>query len=673
MMILSINTVFQLGKLANMVLRNSIFIVSAILFLIQPAFSQENQLIYVKTIPGTSFRLEANANASGYILTHSWSGTGPLIRDIGVWNEFLINRQIEGINYVGSKLLYSASFEPEGELFYSTSQSNYSGRSTAGRILINFNSFPNVNTNEADFPTYPTLGSYPSSTYGQNIVLAYDVGSETLNGILNVSAPVLEATNDLPEPFSGYSEAVNYSSVAQESSQNTAMINDSMMVTYALLYDDEQTVNSTGVFSNYGDQINLLRIQANLNTNETSVEQIGSSSGSQHLLHVSASPTTPAAYRVGIVRGVNTPVSVSGAEVEMSPGDSLYHVYMTKESITGQTEWLTELYAYNNVYPDTTPPSEWINKLAVLNQLTSVVEKNDFLFVSSAFTSEAHLNDSLFYRDFMGQDHLFANYSPWFEPMPDEHQNAFSEARIHKLDMNGNVLGKLSVKYMKGQYYHATYAQEPKLFEVGDRMAWLQAYQALNDTTITYTYRSQGGSEQNTTIDLSSGKGIFILWLDDSLSILDHWVIPFENDIAIGMRMNSVLPYHGDTLIIQGVLNSNTISNLDPFDDSEPITTDELSSFFAFYSVPEIFTNTEAVDSPEAIRIYPNPTSDYIRVSGISNAPSEFIIFDLSGRTIKQGIVQNKKAIDLSGLVSGMYLLSIKSEVSSSTRKIVVR
>lgn len=653
-------------------MRLFIFFISIFFWFSQTMVAQVNQLVYYKLIPGESDGLTSNTDTSGYVMDYGWASYDPSLRDIGVWNEYIINREVEGVEYIGAKLLYSNNLDPQDRVFYQTSHSNYNGAPGTDRILLNFNKSPAVNTNETDFLTYPAIEDYPSPTYGQNIFLAYDVDSEILNGVLNFSGPVLESSGNQPEPFSGYKEAVNYLSVDRECAQNTAMVNDSVMIAYVMLYDDEQTVNNTEVFSNFGQEINLLRIQVNLNTNEFSIEQIGSSSGSQHLLHVSSTRYASAVYRMGIVRGPGTPISVSGAEIEMSPNDSLYHVYMTKESIAGQTEWLTELYAYNNVYPDTVPDSLWINKLFVQNQLTSVVEKDDFLYVSAAFRSEAPLNDSLFYRDFMGQDHLYAHFSPWFNPMPEAHQIPFSESRIYKINTDGNVLGKLRTKYMVGQYTNATYSQETKLIEIGNRMAWLQAYEALNDTTMTYAYSSQDGSQQNTMIDLPAGKGIVIIWLDDDLQILDHWVIPFENDISQGMRINSIVPYHGDTLIIQGVLNENTTTDLNPFGQSETIEVDELSSFFAFYSVPGIFTRTKRHQSLFPIKIYPNPATQSIGLSGLQSGSTKYRIVDLTGRLLKQGSIDEDRKISVANLASGMYLLTVETGGKIATQRFLV-
>ncbi len=656
-----------------MMMRFVVLILLVIPVWVRPALSQENQLIYTKIIPGTSLRLEKNADTSGYVLTHHWHSFDPPIRDIGVWNEVLLNRQIEGTKYNGSKILYTDNLEPENELFYLPFHTNYAGNSQSTRMIINFNNHPGVGVNATvdEFPTYPAVENYPSPTYGQNIFMKYNPITETLKGLLNVSSTEVEPGQE-PEPFSGYNSAANpYYSMKKESYRNTTMINDSAMIAYVVL-SGEQSVNNTEVFTNYGGQFNLLRIKMNLNSGQVNSQQIGSPSGSQHVLHVSFSPASSAVYRMGIVRGINTPVSTSGEEVEMAPNDSLYHVYLTKEAPTGQTQWLTELYAYNNLYPDTVPPSLWINKLAVQNHTISVIERNEFLYVNATFVSEAHLNDSILYRDFRGQDYLLANYLPWHELMSEERQIPFSESRIYRVAQNGNVLGKLSTKNIAGSYDNASYDQNATLIEIEDRMAWLQAYRAVTDTTVVYTYLSQNGSVQNTPVDLPAGKGIYVLWLTDDLHITDRWVIPFESDLTNGMRINSIVPYHGDTLIIQGVLNVNTVTDLDPFGESEPIVASEVSSFFAFYSAPEIFTNIGHGPIPTSIKIYPNPASEYIRLNGLAGGSAKYQIIDLAGRPLMQGWVEEGETIGVENLPPGLYIFRAETQTNAAVKRFLI-
>ena len=233
-------------------------------------------------------------------------------------------------------------------------------------------------------------------------------------------------------------------------------------------------------------------------------------------------------------------------------------------------------------------------------------------------------------------------------------------------------MGKLSTKNIAGSYDNASYDQNATLIEIEDRMAWLQAYRAVTDTTVVYTYLSQNGSVQNTPVDLPAGKGIYVLWLTDDLHITDRWVIPFESDLTNGMRINSIVPYHGDTLIIQGVLNVNTVTDLDPFGESEPIVASEVSSFFAFYSAPEIFTNIGHGPIPTPIKIYPNPASEYIRLNGLAGGSAKYQIIDLAGRPLMQGWVEEGETIGVENLPPGLYIFRAETQTNAAVQRFLI-
>ena len=66
---------------------------------------------------------------------------------------------------------------------------------------------------------------------------------------------------------------------------------------------------------------------------------------------------------------------------------------------------------------------------------------------------------------------------------------------------------------------------------------------------------------------------------------------------------------------------------------------------------------------------YPNPFSEVINIVGINNY-SEYTIYTIDGKLLKNGIVQNAQ-IQLSDLSKGMYLLQIASEGKKETHKII--
>jgi endonuclease I len=78
----------------------------------------------------------------------------------------------------------------------------------------------------------------------------------------------------------------------------------------------------------------------------------------------------------------------------------------------------------------------------------------------------------------------------------------------------------------------------------------------------------------------------------------------------------------------------------------------------------ESFTDT-------SIKVYPNPTVDYIIVSGVSSA-AKVEIYTITGQKVQETMFENEVRIPLN-LQSGMYLVKISNDSSSITKKIIVK
>lgn len=80
------------------------------------------------------------------------------------------------------------------------------------------------------------------------------------------------------------------------------------------------------------------------------------------------------------------------------------------------------------------------------------------------------------------------------------------------------------------------------------------------------------------------------------------------------------------------------------------------------------------------VTVYPNPADAQVNVfyQQNGNGPVQFIITDLSGKTVltdldKSANSTGNRAIDVSGLTAGIYLISVVSETGTTVSKIVVR
>jgi len=81
-------------------------------------------------------------------------------------------------------------------------------------------------------------------------------------------------------------------------------------------------------------------------------------------------------------------------------------------------------------------------------------------------------------------------------------------------------------------------------------------------------------------------------------------------------------------------------------------------------STLKITTNTLSLDEFELsnhVKIYPNPSSDFIQISGLIKAV-EYKLYDMTGKKISNGITSNNKNIDIQNLTEGLYFLKFENE-----------
>ncbi len=83
--------------------------------------------------------------------------------------------------------------------------------------------------------------------------------------------------------------------------------------------------------------------------------------------------------------------------------------------------------------------------------------------------------------------------------------------------------------------------------------------------------------------------------------------------------------------------------------------------------------NTELAQNIDGLTIYPNPVSNgKIYISTASNLSKEITIYDVLGKKILSQTLFSKE-LNISELRPGVYILKIKENEISATRKLVVR
>ena len=75
------------------------------------------------------------------------------------------------------------------------------------------------------------------------------------------------------------------------------------------------------------------------------------------------------------------------------------------------------------------------------------------------------------------------------------------------------------------------------------------------------------------------------------------------------------------------------------------------------------------------ITLYPNPSSNVLKINYKNIIPDSFSIFDINGRTIKTKpiIDESDLIIDVSSYEKGLYFISIKSSEKVNNLKFLVK
>ncbi len=79
--------------------------------------------------------------------------------------------------------------------------------------------------------------------------------------------------------------------------------------------------------------------------------------------------------------------------------------------------------------------------------------------------------------------------------------------------------------------------------------------------------------------------------------------------------------------------------------------------------------STEIVD----LKLYPNPvTSNVVYITTKNNETKEIVVFDVFGKPVLKEKVRTNY-LDVSNLNKGVYIMRIKENENTSTRKLVIR
>ncbi len=98
---------------------------------------------------------------------------------------------------------------------------------------------------------------------------------------------------------------------------------------------------------------------------------------------------------------------------------------------------------------------------------------------------------------------------------------------------------------------------------------------------------------------------------------------------------------------------------------------DNIISVTKSVQLKTVATIDAALDA--AIKVFPNPTTDFLNIQIKNNSPIEARLFNIEGRLVKTMILTNENQINVKDLPKGDYIMQFISDNKQTSRKIVLQ
>ena len=92
------------------------------------------------------------------------------------------------------------------------------------------------------------------------------------------------------------------------------------------------------------------------------------------------------------------------------------------------------------------------------------------------------------------------------------------------------------------------------------------------------------------------------------------------------------------------------------------VTSFTVTSVGAWYGFDDLIISSNPLSTNDfklkTLKIYPNPTSDFIMINGLTTEAS-YEIYNTIGQKVKRGVVLENEKIDIQNLTNGIYVLKL--------------
>jgi hypothetical protein len=213
------------------------------------------------------------------------------------------------------------------------------------------------------------------------------------------------------------------------------------------------------------------------------------------------------------------------------------------------------------------------------------------------------------------------------------------------------------------------------IYDAGNYIIDSERYSWNNDSN-----RWKGNSKYEYTRDESENYNLVTYYKWDKTSY--GWYKDSKIELGIDNSWNYadlILPNHNLEVSVmspwRGIFNYNKFQNMlthVTFYDSNEDTTDLIEGQnLSFYYSGLTLDRTNKLASP-MVRVYPNPTKNYIYISNISE-PALFELFTINGKKVIVNKLTGDSQIQINHLKPGMYFYRLSADDKVQTGKIIIQ
>ena len=197
-----------------------------------------------------------------------------------------------------------------------------------------------------------------------------------------------------------------------------------------------------------------------------------------------------------------------------------------------------------------------------------------------------------------------------------------------------------------------------------------RVYISAIDAT-TYNIGVSSGNLDDTTQEdatvLTIGTTAFVVFnYDLDTDTIELWVNPALGTSEPAANITTASTFSGNTL-------SQFMLRQDSAAETPTMVVDELRIGTTWADVAPSTLGTDSFSNETSFSVYPNPVNNgVINITSKSNSAINVTVFDILGKQVLSNTISNNR-LNVSTLKSGVYIVNIEQDNSTTTKKLVVK